>query len=144
MPLIACASRPSTAILPLRAGPQARLAVHLLFAAIAMCALALSGCGSSGAQGGSNTGAASSSAGSPTAISGYVAQIDPNGDFILDTGTVRFTVVMSPSTTVVNVRGRQVPRQFISVAGPAKVTGTVTGSRIAADSVVLPTRKDDP
>ena len=59
-----------------------------------------------------------------------VEQIYSTGDFVLNTGDVRFTIMMSPTTAVLNVRGRQVPRQFIAVAGPVEVTGTVAGTKL--------------
>jgi len=115
---------------------------------VTVIGLAIGGCDSSGGHRGSSTGAAASSTGAsteaPTAVDGYVEQIYSTGDFILNAGNVRFTIVMSPTTAVVNIRGRQVPRQFISVSGPAHVTGTVSGSKVVADTVLLPTRKDDP
>jgi hypothetical protein len=53
-------------------------------------------------------------------------------------------VVMSPTTSVINIRGRRVPRQFITVAGSVEVTGTLAASTITAQTVLVPTRKDDP
>ena len=83
-------------------------------------------------------------AGSSASFTGYVQQIYSTGDFLLASGPITYTVVMSPTTAVINVRGRQVPRQFISVAGSVEVTGTLDASKIFAQTVLVPTRKDDP
>jgi len=110
-----------------------------------MVAVSTSACGAAATNSGSSsavTGATTVHLASP--ISGYVEQIYSTGDFILNTGTLRFTIMMSPTTAVLNVRGRQVPRQFIAVAGPVEVTGTVAGATISAQTIRVPTRKDDP
>ena len=79
----------------------------------------------------------------PTLVTGQVKQIYSTGDFILDDGHVTYTVVMSPTTAVINLRNRQVPRQYIQVAESVQVTGTVSGSNIEAQTVLVPTTKDD-
>jgi hypothetical protein len=75
---------------------------------------------------------------------GYVQQVYSTGDFLLGSGTVTYKVVMSPTTQVVNLRGRAVPRQFIRVSGPVQVTGPLSDLQISAQSVLIPTRKDIP
>lgn len=76
-------------------------------------------------------------------FSGYVQQIYSTGDFLLVSGPVTYTVVMLPTTTVVNIRGQRVPRQYIAVSGLVDVTGTLDTGTITAQSVLVPTRKDD-
>jgi|KBSMisStaDraftv2_1062788.scaffolds.fasta_scaffold286070_2 hypothetical protein len=77
-------------------------------------------------------------------VIGYVQQIQPTGDFVLDDGRVRYTVVMSPTTSVVNERGRAASRLFIRTSGALTVTGELVGSTINAQSVLVPTRKENP
>jgi hypothetical protein len=117
---------------------------YLLLATAVTAALSLSACGSAATGSGSSPAAATASpiGGAATDVSGVVSQVYSTGDFVLNAGALRFTVMMSPTTTVLNIRGRQVPRQFISVSGPAEVTGKVSGSTIAAETIRLPTRKD--
>jgi hypothetical protein len=137
----------------------------------AMLVMAIGACGAPGAQGGPSSSAAASpaalttpaapaptpaapaptpaapaptpaAAGSP--FTGYVQQVDSTGDFILASGAVSYTVVMSPTTAVVNLRGRAITRLFIRVSGSVQVTGTLAGSKISAQSVLVPTTKDIP
>ncbi|HZX55720.1 MAG TPA: hypothetical protein VFE86_13620 [Ilumatobacteraceae bacterium] len=118
---------------------------HTLSVMAVMVAVSISACGAAATHSGSSsavTAATTVHLASP--VSGYVEQIYSTGDFILNTGTLRFTIMMSPTTAVLNVRGRQVPRQFIAVAGPVDVTGTVAGATISAQTIRVPTRKDDP
>lgn len=85
----------------------------------------------------------STSAGSSAPFSGSVQQIYSTGDFVLVSGPVTYTVVMLPTTTVVNLRGQRVPRQYIAVSGMVEVTGTLEAGKITAQNVLVPTRKDD-
>jgi hypothetical protein len=77
-----------------------------------------------------------------TPFTGYVQQIYPTGDFILLDGQVTYTIVMLPTTFVVNLLGRQIPRQAIVVSGSVQVTGTLADSKVNAQTVLVPTRKD--
>src|SRR3954463_4166168 len=115
---------------------------HTLCVMAVMVAVSISACGAAATHSGSSSAVTTVHLASP--VSGYVEQIYSTGDFILNTGTLRFTIMMSPTTAVLNVRGRQVPRQFIAVAGPVDVTGTVAGATISAQTIRVPTRKDDP
>ena len=55
-----------------------------------------------------------------------------------------YTVVMTPTTSVINLRGRVVPFQFIQVANSVTVTGQLTGSTITATTILVPVNKDGP
>ena len=74
---------------------------------------------------------------------GYVQSIYSTGDFVLVVGNVRYTVVMSPTTMVLNLRGRQIPREFMTAAQSVTVTGTLVDSTIEAQSILVPTRKEE-
>ena len=71
-------------------------------------------------------------------------QIFDNGDFILSDGPNRYSVVMTLTTSAINLRGREVPRQFIQVAGTVTISGPLSGSTITALVVSIPTIKDGP
>ena len=86
---------------------------------------------------------ATASVGSSAPFSGYVQQIYSTGDFVLVSGPVTYTVVMLPTTTVVNLRGQRVPQQYIAVSGMVEVTGVLESGRITAQNVLVPTVKDD-
>jgi hypothetical protein len=77
-------------------------------------------------------------------MTGYVMQIYANGDFVLSDGSHTDTIAMTLTTSVVNLRGREVPRQFIQVAGSVTVTGPLSASTITAEIVSVPTTKDGP
>ena len=77
-------------------------------------------------------------------VTGLVMQIFSTGDFLLNDGHVSYTVAMSLTTKVVNLRRREVPVQFIQVANSVQVTGLLTGSTITAQTVLVPTNKDGP
>lgn len=76
------------------------------------------------------------------AFHGYVQMIYSTGDFVLVVGNVSYTAVISPATTVLNLRGRQIPQQFMTAGQVVTVTGTLLDSKIDAQSVVVPTRKE--
>lgn len=76
-------------------------------------------------------------------FNGYIQQIYSTGDFVLVVGNVSYAVVMSPTTVVFNLRGRQVSRNFMTAALSVAVTGTLVDSTIHAQSIVVPTRKDN-
>ena len=83
------------------------------------------------------------SAESSVPFSGSVQQIYSTGDFVLVSGPLTYTVVMMPTTTVVNLRGRRVPQQYIAVSGTVEVTGILEDGKIIAQNVLVPTTKDD-
>lgn len=83
------------------------------------------------------------SAESSVPFSGSVQQIYSTGDFVLVSGPLTYTVVMMPTTTVVNLRGQRVPQQYIAVSGTVEVTGILEDGRIIAQNVLVPTIKDD-
>jgi hypothetical protein len=77
-------------------------------------------------------------------VTGTVMQIFSNGNFTLSERKQVDTIVMQLTTLVINLRGREVPVQFIQVAGSVSVTGMRNGSTIDAQSVLVPTMKDGP
>ena len=77
-------------------------------------------------------------------VTGTVMQIFSNGNFTLSESKQVDTIVMQLTTPVINLRGREVPVQFIQVAGSVSVTGMRNGSTIDAQSVLVPTMKDGP
>jgi hypothetical protein len=78
-------------------------------------------------------------------ITGQVMLIFANGNFRLNNGRRNFTIIMTRLTSVVNLRGREVPRQFIRVANKVTVTGVLRRfHRIRAKVVLVYTRKDGP
>jgi phosphate-selective porin len=80
----------------------------------------------------------------PITLTGQVMLIYANSGFLLSDGKTSYTVDMAPTTSTINLRGREVPRQFIQVAGSVTVTGRLSGSTITADVVAIPTVKDGP
>jgi uncharacterized protein YjdB len=82
-------------------------------------------------------------------VSGQVTQetLDSTGllsSFLLSDGTI-YDVVLAPTTSVVNLLGHEVPRQFIQVANPVTVEGLLTdATTIQAQVVVVQTTKDFP
>jgi hypothetical protein len=75
---------------------------------------------------------------------GEVKQILPNGDFILDDGHQEYTIAMSSTAKIVNLGGKEVTRQLIQVVGSVQVTGTLSGSTISAQTVLIPTTLERP
>jgi len=62
------------------------------------------------------------------------------GGFVLAPGG--YTVVMSPTTSIVNDLGHIVPAQFIATGGSVDVTGVLSGTTITATRVVVHTTID--
>jgi hypothetical protein len=75
-------------------------------------------------------------------VKGGIAAVFANGDFLLAAGPTSYTVVMTSTTSVVNLDGHQVPVQFIRVPNSVEVTGLLSGSTIEAQQVVVQTHKD--
>jgi len=73
----------------------------------------------------------------PVTVKGAITAIFA-GNFLL-TG---YTVVMTSTTSIVNLDGHQVPVQFIRVPNSVEVTGLLSGSTIVAQTVVVQTHKD--
>jgi hypothetical protein len=59
-------------------------------------------------------------------------------------GHVDYTVMMSPTTDIINLRGREVPVQFTQVAGSVQVTRMLSSLKTTAQTVLVPTNKDRP
>ena len=78
----------------------------------------------------------------PAVITGTVMQVYSNGDFVLNDAHGAFTVVMQASTSVINLRGSEVIRQYIQASNTVKVIGSLSGSNLTAQTVVVQTIKD--
>ena len=76
-------------------------------------------------------------------IAGQVRQVLANGDFVVNDGKVDYTVTMSSTTTVLDVNGAQASADAVQVDGSAQVTGLLSGSTIAAETVTVPTPRID-
>ena len=71
-------------------------------------------------------------------VLGNVQAIFASGNFQLTSGTSTYTVVMSPTTSIVNLLGHIVPSQFIAVNGSVEVTGLLSdATTIQAQLVVV-------
>jgi len=126
----------------------------LLAIAIAL-AVALSSCGTPAPTGGpSGVSPTPTQAQAPTTtptpappvvtVAGEVKQILSDGDFVLDDGHQEYTIAMSSTAKIVNLSGHEVTRQLIQVVGSVQVTGTLSGSTISAQTVLIPTKLDRP
>ena len=80
--------------------------------------------------------------GQTTTLTGLVMQIDSTGDFDLTYGNVRLRIVMQPTTVVLNLRGKEVIRPYIQPSNNVQVTGTLVGTTLTAQTVVVQTTKD--
>ena len=76
-------------------------------------------------------------------IAGQVRQVLANGDFVLNDGTVDYTVAMSSTTIILDVNGAPATAADVEVDGSAQVTGLLSGSTIAAENVTVPTPRID-
>ena len=80
--------------------------------------------------------------GQTTTLIGLVMQVDSSGDFDLTYGNVRLRIVMQPTTAVLNLRGKEVIRPYIQPSNNVQVTGTLVGTTLTAQTVVVQTTKD--
>ena len=76
-------------------------------------------------------------------IAGQVRQVLANGDFVVNDGKVDYTVTMSSTTTILDVNGAPATAADVQVDGSAQVTGLLSGSTIAAETVTVPTPRID-
>ena len=76
-------------------------------------------------------------------IAGQVRQVLANGDFVVNDGKVDYTVTMSSSTTILDVNGAPATAGDVQVDGSAQVTGLLSDSTIAAETVTVPTPRVD-
>lgn len=72
-------------------------------------------------------------------IAGQVRQVLGNGDFVINDGKVDYTVTLSSSTKVLDVNGADASADDIQLDGSAQVTGLLSGTTIAAETVTVPT-----
>ena len=76
-------------------------------------------------------------------IAGQVRQVLANGVFVVNDGKVDYTVTMSSTTTILDVNGAPATADDVQVDGSAQVTGLLSGSTIAAETVTVPTPRID-
>jgi hypothetical protein len=69
-------------------------------------------------------------------------QVYSTGDFVLFDGHVNLQIVMQANTAVLNLRGKEVMRQYIQPANTVEVTGVLVGATLTAQTVVAQTTKD--
>ena len=102
--------------------------------------------------GGSGSGTTSTTVGAPTqspststtgpaivTVVGQIVKLLASGELVVNDGQTDYTVGTSTTTKLVNLNGAEVGREFIQVGASIQVTGTLTGSRIFAPTVVIPT-----
>lgn len=135
-------------------------AVFVIVAAAAVPFLDLGGgapAGGASAVGAATTSVSVDSAGSvaslPTAstfapaivtIVGTINRLLPGGALVVNDGQTDYTVEMSATTKVRNLRGNEVTRDFIRLGAQIQVSGTLTGSRILDPTILIPTVLDKP
>jgi hypothetical protein len=76
-------------------------------------------------------------------MAGQVAGTLPDGDFLVNNGEFGYIVAMS-GARVIDVTGAEVGRQMIQVGVPVRITGTLSGMRITAPTVVIATGESQP
>jgi hypothetical protein len=75
-------------------------------------------------------------------ITGTVMQVYSTGDFVLDDGHGALTVLMQANTSVLNLKGSEVIRQYIQSSNTVQVTGSLSGTNLTAQTIVVQTTKD--
>ena len=75
-------------------------------------------------------------------VVGQIVKVLASGEVVVNDGQSDYTVGMSTTTKLVNLNGAEVGREFIQVGASIQVTGTLTGSRIFAPTVVIPTTQN--
>jgi hypothetical protein len=75
-------------------------------------------------------------------LTGLVMQVYSTGDFVFYDGHTTLTVVMLANTSVINLRGSEVIRQYIQTSNTVQVTGSLSGSNLTAQTIVVQTTKD--
>jgi hypothetical protein len=75
-------------------------------------------------------------------VAGSITKILPNGDLGLNDRRVDYTITMSSSPKIVDQNGADVTRDVIQVGGTVQVTGTLTGTTIAAQTMIVPTNPE--
>ena len=77
-------------------------------------------------------------------IVGTINRLLPDGEVVMNDGQTDYTVGMSATTKVRNLRGNEVTRDFIQLGAQIQVSGTLTGSRILDPTILIPTVLDKP
>jgi hypothetical protein len=77
-------------------------------------------------------------------VAGTVKTVLPSGDFVVDDGRTNYTVVMSAGATITDVDGATAAADLIQLGGSVQVTGTLTGTNIIAQTVIVPVRPVPP
>ena len=75
---------------------------------------------------------------------GMITKLLPSGEIVINDGQTDYTVGMSSTTDIRNLSGAAVTRDFIQLGVQIQVSGTETGSRILAPTILIPTVKDKP
>ena len=76
-------------------------------------------------------------------MQGYVVTAPVNDRFAFMVNGIRYTVVLTPTTLLINSLGKEVPRQYIAPsAKPVTVTGMRLGTTITAKTILIPGAKD--
>jgi hypothetical protein len=84
---------------------------------------------------------ASTSAGTVVTVVGTVNKVLPNGDFVANDGHTDYTIVMS-SAKIVDLNGATVAAERIQLDESVQIIGTVSGSTIAAETVIVPNKPE--
>jgi hypothetical protein len=77
-------------------------------------------------------------------IVGTIDRLLPDGEVVMNDGQTDYTVGMSATTKLRNLRGDEVTHDFIQLGAQIQVSGTLTGSRILNPTIVIPTVLDKP
>ena len=77
-------------------------------------------------------------------IVGTINRLLPDGEVVMNDGQTDYTVGMSATTKIRNLRGNEVTHDFIQLGAQIQVSGTLTGSRILDPTVLIPTVLDKP
>jgi hypothetical protein len=120
------------------------VAIVLVVALVVVVALVAFG-GSDSPKGGRAPGAGSVStpAGAVVVtIVGKVNTILPNGDFVVNDGHADYTIAMSSTASIVDLNGAVVTAKLIQLDGSVQITGTLEGSTISAQKVIVPTSQE--
>ena len=120
-----------------RSGLSIPLALALALAAAVASAGSVQAAAPSAAAGASQAPRTATVLETRVKVTGQVMLIFASGNFRLSTGTRAYRIVMRPTTSVINLRGREVPRQFIQVANKVTVWGRRIASRIVARQVMV-------
>jgi hypothetical protein len=85
---------------------------------------------------------ASTSAGAVVTVVGTVNKLIPNGDFVVNDTHSDYTIVMSSNPKVVDLTGVTATAAAIQLDDSVQITGTLTGSTIEAETVIVPTKPE--